>query len=69
MIDKITEWQRQRDDVQQELGAPQEDQGQQPCSAPLSSSEVRAWAHDVTRQTNGDDHDEFSVVEDQGSST
>ncbi len=55
MIDKIAEWQRQRAEVQQEPGATQEDQGQQSCDAPLSESEVRAWAHDVAKQTAGDD--------------
>ena len=67
MIDKIAQWQRQRADAQQEAGATQENQGQQPCSAPLSSREVRAWAHDVTSQTEGDDV--FSVVEDEDSSS
>ncbi len=69
MIDKIAEWQRQRADVQQDPGVPQADQGQQPCSAPLSSSEVRAWAHEVTSQTEGDDRDVILVVEDEESSS
>ena len=69
MIDKIAEWQRQRADAQQEAGATQENQGQQPCSAPLSSREVRAWAYDVTRQTEGDDQGVFTVVEEEDSSS
>jgi hypothetical protein len=69
MIDKIAEWQRQRADAQQEAGATQEDQGQQPCSVPLSSREVRAWAYDVTRQTGADDQGVFTVVEEEDSSS
>jgi hypothetical protein len=55
MLDKIIEWEPQRDEAQQEEHTTAEDQPQRACGDPLPKSEVQAWADEIARHTPGDD--------------